>query len=253
MTVLGFTRPASKLESSIEEAESLGFTVLAAPSLEAVMADGTEFRRLEDSLVDDAIAVFGSTTAVDMCQRFFGERLRRVFEGHRVYAIGSRTAGSLTDAGITVSEVPDEYSSYGLVDILKGSVSGKRVVMIRSDSGTDVLSEGITAAGAELIDIPVYRLNDAGVTDATIRMMEVIADRSMDWIAFTSPMSASVFFRHMEERFGKVLGNTYMRENVRVAAIGRPTAESLESLGRPADLVSGKSTFRDLLLEIRDS
>ena len=68
MTVLGFTRPASKLGASVKEAESMGFTVIATPSLEVRMADGSEFRRLEESLVPGAVAVFGSTTAVDMCQ-----------------------------------------------------------------------------------------------------------------------------------------------------------------------------------------
>jgi uroporphyrinogen-III synthase len=75
----------------------------------------------------------------------------------------------------------------------------------------------------------------------------------MDWIAFTSPMSSAVFFSHMEERFGKEKGDSYMHENVKVAAIGRPTAEELVRLGRPADLVPEKSTFRDLLCGIRDS
>jgi len=252
VTVLGFTRPASKLEESVREAESMGFTVIAAPSLEVRMADGSEFQRLADSLTPGSVAIFGSTTAVDMCQSYFSDGFGKLLEGHRVYAIGSRTADSLTKAGIGVSDLPQEYSSYGLVDLLKDEIGGKRAVMIRSDSGTDVLSEGITAAGAELIDIAVYKLEDAGVTADTERMMDAISDGRMDWIAFTSPMSASVFFGHMEERFGKERGDRMMAENVRVAAIGRPTAESLESIGRRPDFVPQKSTFRDLLEGIRE-
>ena len=228
----------------------MGFTVLAAPSLEVEMAPESEFLRLRGSLVPGAVAVFGSTTAADMCQRYFGDSLPEVFAGHRVYAIGSRTADRLAELGINVSELPKEYSSYGLVDLLKEDISGKRVVMVRSDSGTEILSAGITEAGAELVDIAVYHLNDAGVTGDTVAMMEAIAGKRMDWIAFTAPMSSAVFFGHMEERFGKERGDAYMRDNVRVAAIGRPTAEELIRLGRPADLVPAKATFRDLLQEI---
>ena len=253
MTVLGFTRPASKLGASVREAESMGFTVLAAPSLEVEMAPGSEFVRLRESLVPGSVAVFGSTTAADMCQKYFGEGLPEVFRGHSVYAIGSRTADRLTELGIDVSELPKEYSSYGLVDLLKEDIRGRRVVMVRSDSGTEVLSQGITEAGAELIDIAVYHLNDAGVTEDTVAMMDAIAAGKMDWIAFTSPMSSAVFFGHMEERFGKEKGDSYMQENVKVAAIGRPTAEELVRLGRPADFIPEKSTFRDLLCGIRDS
>ncbi len=235
----------------MKEAESLGFTVLAAPSLEVEMAPESEFVRLRESLIADSVAVFGSTTAADMCQKYFGEHLPELFEGHRVYAIGSRTADRLTELGIEVSELPKEYSSYGLVDLLKEDIGGKRVVMIRSDSGTDILSEGITEAGAELIDIAVYHLNDAGVTEDTEAMMDAIAEKRMDWIAFTSPMSSEVFFGHMSERFGED-GFRYMCQNVKVAAIGRPTAEALARLGRPVDLVPSKSTFRDMLEEIRN-
>ena len=246
MTVLGFTRPASKLGASVKEAESMGFTVIATPSLEVRMADGSEFRRLEESLVPGAVAVFGSTTAVDMCQAYFGERLSSVFSGHPVFAIGAKTAENLKALGIAVRELPQEYSSYGLLESFAGEFSGKRVVMVRSDSGTEVLSEGMSDLGAELVDIAAYTLVDAGVTDGTVAMMEAIRDGRMDWIAFTSPMSASVFFGHMEERFGDD-GLRMMCSRVRVAAIGRPTAEELKSMGRPADLVPQRSTFRDLL------
>ena len=122
----------------------MGFTVLAAPSLEVEMAPGSEFVRLRESLVPGSVAVFGSTTAADMCQKYFGEGLPEVFRGHSVYAIGSRTADRLTELGIDVSELPKEYSSYGLVDLLKEDIRGRRVVMVRSDSGTEVLSQGIT-------------------------------------------------------------------------------------------------------------
>lgn len=39
MRSVGFTRPASKLHASVEEAESMGFRVFAAPSLEVVQGD----------------------------------------------------------------------------------------------------------------------------------------------------------------------------------------------------------------------
>ena len=123
-----------------------------------------------------------------MCISYFGERLSEVFFGHPVYAIGAKTAEKLRSAGITVTDVPDEYSSYGLLEILgKGDVPA-RVVMVRSDSGTDVLSKGIIDIGAELVDIAAYRLTDAGVTLETVEMMEAISSEKMDWIAFTSPI-----------------------------------------------------------------
>ncbi len=251
MTVLGFTRPASKLEASIREAEAMGFTVLAAPSLEVEMAPESEFERLESSLTQGSTAVFGSTTAADMCSRHYGERFPEIFSRHRVYAIGSKTADALRSAGIIVTDVPDEFSSYGLLQMLQNENEGSRIVMVRSDSGTDILSKGIEESGAELVDIAVYRLTDAGVTPDTERMMDAISEGRMDWIAFTSPMSAKTFFEHMGARFPPKEAYSMMCYNVKVAAIGRPTAEMLERLGRKADLIPAKSTFGDLLESIR--
>ena len=64
MKTLGFTRPASKLQASVKEAESLGFKVLAAPSLEVIHGDASEFDRLKNSLYKD-VFLLGTMT----CQR----------------------------------------------------------------------------------------------------------------------------------------------------------------------------------------
>ena len=78
----------------------MGFTVLAAPSLEVEMAPEEECVKLRESLTPGSVVIFGSTTAADMCQKYFGDALKVVFSGHRVYAIGSRTADRLTELGI---------------------------------------------------------------------------------------------------------------------------------------------------------
>lgn len=47
MTTIGFTRPNRRLKDSINEAKELGFTVMAAPSLNIIPGNDSEFRRLE--------------------------------------------------------------------------------------------------------------------------------------------------------------------------------------------------------------
>ena len=247
MTVIGFTRPLPKLEAAIREAEAMGFTVMAAPSMSISMGDDSEFSRMESAL-PGSIAIFGSTTAADICRERYGERFPEVFSGATVIAIGSATGGRLESYGLKVSGMPDEFSSYGLIEMLGGSIEGRRVVMVRSDSGTDVLTKGIPEAGAELIDIAVYKLVDAGMTPELEAMIDAISEKKMDWMAFTSPMSARTFFKHVADRLGDA---SIMVDNVKVAAIGRPTAEALVKLWRPADLVPEQATFRDLLEAIR--
>ena len=251
MTVLGFTRPAGKLAASIEEAESLGFTVLAAPSLEIIHGDASEFERLKSSLDKGIPVIFGSTTAADHCSKEFGDGFPALFTDCTVIAIGPGTKDVLEDYGVRVDIMPEDYSSYGVVEEVTARYSEGKVIAVRSDSGTDIISQGISSKGLEFIDIAAYKLIAAEVGEDLYRMLDSIRDRRMDWMAFTSPMSASSFFQRMEECFGKD-GLRMMKDNVKVAAIGRPTADMLRSLGREPDLIPEKTTFHDLLAAIKD-
>ncbi len=251
MKTLGFTRPASKLQSSIKEAEHLGFRVLAAPSLEIIHGDPSEFDRLRDSVGDKVPVIFGSTTAVDHCKEEFGEEFVPIISPCEIIAIGPGTADRLEAAGVRVDIVPEDYSSYGLVELIKERYHSGRIVVVRSDSGTEIISKGITDQGLDLVDIAVYKLVAADAGDEMKAILKAIGDGELDWMAFTSPMSASTFFDRMKETYPADF--LERMRNIKVAAIGRPTAEMLTSLGRSPDLIPEKTTFHDLLVSIRDS
>ena len=252
MTTVGFTRPTQRIKDSIDEAHAMGLDVMAAPSLEIIPGDEEEFKKLEDSVTDGCTVVFGSSTAVEQCQKFYGDRIRQVFEGARIVSIGPATTKRLESAGFTVDAVPEDYSSYGLVDLLKDEARGRRIVIVRSDSGSDVLSDGLREAGADLVCIASYKLKEVGMCPALLHLLIAVKRGQLDCMAFTSPMSASSFIRHLEERFGKEKGDEYLR-GIRIAAIGRPTSERLESLGFKPDIVPEKTTFHDMLQAVKDA
>lgn len=251
MTVIGFTRPSKRLKDSVKEAEELGFEVMAAPSLDIQSGDASEFQRLEENLAPGVPVIFGSATAVEECRKYFGDRLAGLFTECRVISIGPNTTKYLAKEGIKVSAVPEDFSSFGLVDLLKDEIHGKKVIIVRSDSGTDILSDGLKDAGAELVDIASYKLQDMGMTSALLHMFIAIKRNEMDVMAFTSPMSAKSFFEQMESYYGKEKMEQYMA-SVKVAAIGKPTAMRLESLGRKPDIVPERTTFHDMLLAIKE-
>ena len=250
MTTLGFTRPSKRIKDSVAQAEAMGFQALGAPSLDILPGEDAEFSKLQESVSGDCIAVFCSVTAVEDCQSRYKDSFRGMFDGTEVVSIGPATTSKLKAAGIEPDTVPEEYSSEGIVEALKGRVSGKRVVLIRSDSGSDVLSEGLDAAGADVRDIAVYRLKDAGESIALLHLLTMIKQGRLDVMAFTSPMSASMFVSRVEQRYGKEKGSEYLH-GVKIAAIGGPTSRRLEELGFPPDIVPEKATFADMLEAIR--
>ena len=252
MKTLGFTRPASKLQASVKEAESLGFKVLAAPSLEVIHGDASEFDRLKNSLYKDVPVIFGSTTAADHCKEEFGDSFHRMMEDCFVIAIGPGTADRLKSLDVKVDLIPDDYSSYGLVKEISQRYHSGRIIVVRSDSGTDIISKGMTESGLELVDIAAYKLKAADVGNEMTQILESIGKKQLDWMAFTSPMSASTFFDRMKEMYGESYIEI-MRNNVKVAAIGKPTADKLTSLGRSPDLIPEMTTFHDLLISIKEA
>lgn len=252
MTTLGFTRPSKRIKESIELAKAMGFEALGAPSMDILPGEDSEFIRLEDAIAPGSVVVFCSVTAVEECRTRFGDGLKSRFEGCRVVSIGPSTTAKLESVGISPEAVPDEYSSEGLVRLLKDDVAGKRVILIRSDSGSDVLSDGMRAAGADLVDIASYRLKDAGMSIALLHLMTMIKQGRLDVMAFTSPKSASIFVSQVEDHYGKDAGDAYLSK-VKIAAIGGPTSEMLTRLGFKPDIVPANSTFEDMLKAIREA
>ena len=76
MTIrIAFTRPADKIAESVELAESLGMSVLAAPSLRILEGTDAAYSSAEASLTSGMVdyAVFGSGTAVEACCARWGD------------------------------------------------------------------------------------------------------------------------------------------------------------------------------------
>ncbi len=80
-------------------------------------------------------------------------------------------------------------------------VSG-RIAIVRSDRGSRLLSDGLREHGLETEDIAVYRLREADLGPEMSEIMDMIYAGCLDWMAFTSPMSAESFFGRMRDRYG---------------------------------------------------
>lgn len=252
MRTVGFTRPSERLEDSVRLAESLGLEVVAAPSLSIVPGDDSEYRRLESLLPSRPTLVFGSLTAVEMCAGRYGTAFRDMVDGCRIVSIGPATTAELRRNGIAGAEEPDEFSSAGIVRLLASTAEGKAFVLVRSDSGSDVQTEGLTAAGGTVESIATYKLVPVTMCPELKRLVEAVRAGEVEAMAFTSPLSARSFVKAMVSEYGTEEADRALR-SVHRAAIGLPTAEALESVGYPADIIPERTTFPDMLKAIRDA
>lgn len=247
MTVIAFTRPERRLAESIYLAETFGFTVMAAPSLEIIPCSVHEMEQLFRTIVPEDVVVFTSATSVEECGRSSG--FKESVKRSHVLSIGPGTTRALEHFDIVAESMPSEYSSEGIVKHLHGSVAGKRIILIRSDHGSHILDVGLRAMGAEVVDFIAYSLKPVNP-----KYLEDILDAGslgkVDVFAFTSPLSARSFIEAARNRGVDVKS---MLSKAKVAAIGKPTMDMLISLGIVVDIVPKNATFSDMICTIKES
>ena len=160
-----------------------------------------------------------------------------------VVAIGSATADALEAAGYAVDVVPEEYSSSGLVDALRGDVDGARVEVARSDHGSPVLTDGLEDAGAYVHETILYRLvRPAGAGEST----EAAAEGDLAGACFTSSLTVEHFLAAADERGLRAEAVAGLNRAV-VGAIGEPTRETAAEHGIEVDVVPALAEFEALV------
>ena len=157
-------------------------------------------------------------------------------------AIGERTARAMREAGWTVDLIPAEYSSAGLVRSLEGDVADARVEVARSDHGSDVLTDGLAEAGADVRETALYRLvRPAGSGESA----ELAAEGELDAALFTSSLTVEHFLAAADERGVRDEAVAGLADAV-VGTIGEPTRETAESRGVAVDVVPETASFEAL-------
>ena len=119
-----------------------------------------------------------------------GRDVRRI--GHlQIAVIGSATAVALAARGLRAEIVPDLFRAEALAKSLSPHVDGQRVLWARASRGRDVLPLALTAAGATVDEVVVYRNDDVEQFDADI--VDLIRSDALDWVGLSSPSIARQF------------------------------------------------------------
>jgi uroporphyrinogen-III synthase len=230
-TVAVFRPGDERLDEARSVLADLGAEPLADPML-AVDPTGAVPRS------DAAFALFTSKTGAELV----ADAGWTAPPGTIVCAIGETTAEALAKAGYRVDEVPEEFSSTGLVEHLGDRVDGARVEVARSDHGSDVLLDGLQDAGAFVHETVLYRLvRPEGAGDA----VTAAAAGGLDAALFTSSLTVEHFLAVAAERdrLEAVLDGL---ADATVGAIGDPTKETAEAAGITVDVVPDEADFERL-------
>lgn len=223
-----------RLSEAVELLESLGADPVPDPMLSIEPTGGRP-------RADAEYTIFTSKTGVELAADSEWSP-----DGTTVCAIGEATASALRSTGYPVDIVPSEFSSAGLVAALETNVAGARVEVARSDHGSEVLLDGLAAAGAYVHETVLYRLvrpPEAG------RSAELAADGDLDGAVFTSSLTVRHFLGAAAEQ-GHQEATVRGLEDATVGAIGAPTRETAENAGITVDIVPDRADFETLACEV---
>ncbi len=186
--------------------------------------------------------IFTSSNGVEIvfdCLRNLGKDAR-VFGSAKIAAIGSETAGTLSRFGIKADFVPSAFTSKELGKQLAefANLKDKKALLLRSQLASDELAAWLKKAGAEILNVPVYRIDT--IKNKCKELVEKIADGEIDWLTFASPSSVRAFFEQIQ-------ADAANAGRVKIASIGPMTSEQLQSLGIRVDVEASEHTIDGLL------
>jgi len=239
------TREANAAEALTAELTARGARVIACPTIAfAPPASWGPFdARLAELAPGDWLA-FTSATAVSA----FANRLRELGprvalpDGVCVAAVGTATAQAVTDAGLPVHLVPEQFQGEGLLAALTARLApGARVWLPRAEAARETLVEGLRAAGIGVDVTPVYR------TVAPERLpreaLAALAAGEVDWLLFTSPSTVRNFLALLPGSRADLLAPG----RPRVACLGAVTAQAAEAAGLTVSVVPERQDLPGLL------
>ncbi len=238
MKVVAIMRPRDYLKETEELFSSAGFDVISVPFLRIEEKKLTDLNDFQFEYV-----IITSQTAAKIILRN-PDLFKRIKEA-KIISIGSSTARILAEAGLR-SLVPSKYDSTTLYNEFKNELSGKRVIIFRSDRGDPVLLR--LSEIADVWEYTLYKIQfEHG--DLQIDFLKKLVNGEIDFIVFSSRMMVQSFFQ-LAEKLDIVEEVMRVLKDIKVVAIGPPTKQELKKYGVNA-LMPEEYTFKGVLELIR--
>jgi uroporphyrinogen-III synthase len=217
--------------------ERRGAKVVYAPAIQIVpLVDDAELREATERCVLAPLDFVVATTGIGFrgwmdAADTWGllEKLTEAIERATVLARGPKARGAIRACGLREAWSPDSESSSEVLAYLISTVDlvGKRVaVQLHGEPLPDVV-ETLRLAGAEVIEVPVYRWVPPEDAVPLRKLIDAVATRGVDSVAFTSAPAAASFLQTAAELGCSESIRDALRAQVLAACVGPVTAGPL--------------------------
>ncbi|MGX9218699.1 uroporphyrinogen-III synthase [Massilia varians] len=185
------TRPRAQAQPLAQAVRALGRRAVVLPLLEiAPLDDSAPLRAALAGLDSCAMVVFVSPNAVDAAFAHLDGWPAGVPIG--VVGEGSRAAlarHGITDENATIHCPPDPANSdseHLLASLDLSAFAGRRVLIVRGESGRELMADTLRAAGAQVVPVAAYRRSVPPLSAALAAGLDALLAGPNDWIITSS-------------------------------------------------------------------
>ncbi|MFO7032637.1 uroporphyrinogen-III C-methyltransferase [Limnospira fusiformis CCALA 023] len=186
---------------------------------------------------------------------FFFERLlangkdTRILASTKIAVVGKKTAMVLRQWGLNPDFIPPDFIADSLVENFPESVSGKRLLFPRVETGgREILVKELTQAGAEVVEVPAYESACPDTIDPNVQ--SALENGIISIATFTSSKTVKNFCKLLEGFAGDSWRD--LVTGVAIASIGPQTSQTCQTLLGRVDIEAQEYTLEGLTQAIID-
>lgn len=218
-----------------------GFEVINLPTIETKpLKDSTDFKaKLETIENYDGIFITSKIAAQILVEKI--DELSINFAG-KVYVLGKRSFEILRSKDLNLIFFEDANTAIEMLEkISPDELKNKRFLFIRGEKSLETIPNFLAQIAA--CDESIVYQNQVKQTDfdTISEITELFETSKIEAVCFFSPSGAEAFFSKIGKEF---------LQNVKVAVIGKTTADFLEKQNLRVDFVSSKATAQDFAIEL---
>lgn len=234
---------ARKVDEQVALLERRGASAEWAPalSMDPNHVEDDELRAATVEVLSRPVDMFLATTGIGMKAWFAAaERwgmlpdLLAALESSEILARGPKSVGALRRQGLRELWAPESECFEDVLGHLRGrNLDGLRIVVQEHGQSLSMVAHALRRQGAEVTTVTVYRVASADNPEPMFKMIDLIADREVDAVTFTSAPAVAALM--------EAAGSTGRREDVVSAfqadvvasCVGPVTAAAFEMWGVP--------------------
>ncbi|MFN0089672.1 MAG: uroporphyrinogen-III synthase [Acidimicrobiales bacterium] len=248
-----------------EQAELLrrrGAAIHHGPAIRTLpLGPGPDLRRATDALIAQPPAFLIANTGIGLRSWFaaadswgLGDALHQALARARIFARGPKAAAEVHRAGLEVEARALSEQLDDLVALLAAEdLAGQRVAFQRhGDASPDALAP-IVAAGAAVVEVPVYRWILPEDSKPVLRLAEGLVAGRIHAVTFTSAPAVRNFFAIADEaELGAPLRRR-LNDGAVAACVGPVCAGAARAEGLEAPLVPEHARLGPLVRSVTDA